>query len=90
MNGIELRDHGRGLQQHALGVLDIVASQFIGVDADCLSHLRRKCGKVPVAFDIGLICSSLQNARDIGKDLFPLLDAEIFDNFDPLFNLLSL
>jgi len=39
-----------------------------------------------VAFDISLASGPLQDTRDVGKDLFAFLDAEVFDEFYLLFS----
>ncbi|GEM_PF-2327054 len=52
--------------------------------------MRVLCLRVmAVAFDISLASGPLQDTRDVGKDLFAFLDAEVFDEFYLLFSSLS-
>ncbi|NKC05329.1 hypothetical protein HED55_25805 [Ochrobactrum haematophilum] len=49
--------------------------------------MRVLCLRVmAVAFDISLASGPLQDTRDVGKDLFAFLDAEVFDEFYLLFS----
>jgi hypothetical protein len=47
---LELRHHRTCLPQDGLRRLGLVASKFIGIDADRLCHIRRKRCKAPSTF----------------------------------------
>ena len=84
---VEARDHRGSLLQHAFGLLWIISRRFVGIDADRLGHVGLERSKVTVAMHL---CSPFKDARDVDKDFLALLDAEVSDDLDLLFQINSL